>query len=196
MDLIQQLCIEINLLCFFWLHPLIFFSKDTLILLIEAEQLEFTLKINVLNTKQYTVILESWFCFTNIVLKSKGQKCWKDQEKMKEKTNDAKTKWHWGLGLIHMYFRLMVDFISKSHCYAMSVLLQQNEYCILTGSEYIYYVTINENIYICSYLWFPLSILFLSKRQKLNYFVVKFPPKSLIYVMGMFPTFVLWSTGF
>lgn len=73
----------------------------------------------------------------------------KVKKKMKERTNDAKRKWHWGLGLIHMYSRLMVDFISKSHCYAMSVLLQQNEYCILTGSACIYYVAINEkNIYL------------------------------------------------
>lgn len=51
-----------------------------------------------------------------------------------ERTNDAKRKWHWGLGLIQMYSRLMADFISRSHCYAMSVLLQQNEYCILRVS--------------------------------------------------------------
>lgn len=87
---------------------------------------------------------------------------------MKERTNDAKRKWHWGLGLIHMYSRLMVDFISKSHCYAMSVLLQQNEYCILTGSACIYYVAINEKIYICSFLWFLLSSLLFRKREKIG----------------------------
>lgn len=36
----------------------------------------------------------------------------------------------WDPGLICMYFSLMVDFISRSHCYASTVLLQQNEYCI------------------------------------------------------------------
>lgn len=90
-----------------------------------------------------------------------------------------------------MYFRLMVDFISKSHCYAMSVLLQQNEYCILTGSVCIYYVAINENIYICSYLWFTLPILLLNKREKLNYFVVKFAPKPLDECKDLLPIFVL-----
>lgn len=34
-----------------------FFSRGTLIVLIEAEQLEFTLKINVMNKKHYTIIL-------------------------------------------------------------------------------------------------------------------------------------------
>lgn len=31
--------------------------------------------------------------------------------------------------LIRVYFRLMVALISRSHCYAMSVLLQQNGSC-------------------------------------------------------------------
>lgn len=67
---------------------------------------------------------------------------------IRKRTNDAKRKWHRGLGLIHMYSRLMVDFISKSHCYAMSVLLQQNEYCILSGCVSIFCWWINERIYI------------------------------------------------
>lgn len=75
-------------------------------------------------------------------------KYWKAGGGIRERTNDAKRKWHWGLGLIHMYSRLMVDFISKSHCYAMSVLLQQNEYCILTGCVSIFCWWINERIYI------------------------------------------------
>ena len=121
---------------------------------------------------------------------------------MKARTNDAKRKWHWGLGLIHMYSRLMVDFISKSHCYAMSVLLQQNEYCIFTGSVCIYYVTINEKyIYIHTYFFNTLSSLLFSvcplgKERKLNYilpFVVKFIQSVSVYNIDIFPTFVPWN---
>lgn len=100
---------------------------------------------------------------------------------MKERTNDAKRKWHWGLGLIHMYSRLMADFISKSHCYAMSVLLQQNEYCILTGSMCIYYVEINEKYIFVAFFGLLFSIFLLGKERKLNYtffsFIVKFVQK-------------------
>lgn len=106
--------------------------------------------------------------------KTEGRtKCWKEKAGggIRKRTNDAKRKWHWGLGLIHMYSRLMVDFISKSHCYAMSVLLQQNEYCILSGCVSIFCWWINERIYIYCFsqtfmhfiggkkqsLWFSLS---------------------------------------
>lgn len=65
--------------------------------------------------------------------RNREDKVVKGRGKTRGRTNDAKRKWRWGLGLIHMYSRLMADFISKSHCYAMSVLLQQNEYCILRG---------------------------------------------------------------
>lgn len=75
-----------------------------------------------------TIVLYIWSWREDKIQKASGRGGW-----IGERTNDAKRKWHWGLGLIHMYSRLMVDFISKSHCYAMSVLLQQNEYCILTG---------------------------------------------------------------
>lgn len=79
-------------------------------------------------TKYFAILLylSQWNQEEEKIVKGRG--------KMRKRTNDAKRKWHWGLGLIHMYSRLMADFISKSHCYAMPVLLQQNEYCILRGS--------------------------------------------------------------
>lgn len=49
----------------------------------EAEHLEFTLKLNVMNKKQYGIILQSSFCFTKVP-KSKGQKYWQGQEKWKQ----------------------------------------------------------------------------------------------------------------
>lgn len=116
---------------------------------------------------------------------------------MKERTNDAKRKWHWGLGLIHMYSRLMVDFISKSHCYAMSVLLQQNEYCILTGSMCIYYVEINEKYIFVAFFGLLFSIFLLGKERKLNYIffllLLSLSKSFSIYITDIFPTFVLWS---
>ena len=96
-----------------------------------------------------------------------------------------------------MYSRLMVDFISKSHCYAMSVLLQQNEYCIFTGSVCIYYVTMNEKIYIYTYTFTLSSLLFsvysLGKEKTLNYilpFVVKCIQSISVYNIDKSPTFV------
>ena len=96
-----------------------------------------------------------------------------------------------------MYSRLMVDFISKSHCYAMSVLLQQNEYCIFTGSVCIYYVTMNEKKYIYTYSFTLSSLLFsvypLGKEKTLNYilpFVVKCIQSISVYNIDKFPIFV------
>lgn len=91
----------------------------------------------------------------------------KNTDKVKKKMKERKRKWHWGLGLMHIYSRLMVDFISNSHCYAISV-LQQNEYCILTGSVCIYYVALNEYLHICSSVWFILYSLSF-KKKKNNY---------------------------
>lgn len=99
---------------------------------------------------------------------NKEDKVVKGRGKMRERTNDAKRKWHWGLGLIHMYSRLMADFISKSHCYAMSVLLQQNEYCILRGSVCLWYYDdkkIKEYVFLVtfSYLKFTKKTLIFSR---------------------------------
>lgn len=85
-----------------------------------------------------------------------------------------------------MYFRLIVAFISRPHCYAMAVPLQQND-LVLTGLACIFSVTVTG---MDIYLWFTFTIL-LRKTRKIEFysFVTKFVfkrPLNLYYGSFLF----------
>jgi hypothetical protein len=118
-------------------------------------------------------------------LKDKNTKQVRGSRKARGGTNDAE-----GSGseaaLIHVYLRLMVAFISRSHCYAMSVLLQQNGSC--TRSP--------VSLWCCSYWNICLPLLFftifLRKRRKIGFYCcwICFS-EAFTFVLWIFSIFVL-----